>query len=155
MALRLAFFSVWLALAVTAGAQPDAITGQWVEPTGSVIRIDRCGDQMCVWVVSLSKKAPSSFDIYNPDPAKRSRPLCGLQIGTGFIPRSPGEARDGTLYDPKTGKTYHGQMKLNGSRLDLRGYVGLPLFGETQIWTRPTSPVMSCSTVTEGAKADK
>jgi uncharacterized protein (DUF2147 family) len=136
-----------LALLLTAGAavaHTADMTGEWIEPTGSVVRIDHCGPQLCMWVVTISSKAPSTFDIYNPDPARRSRSLCGLQIGSGFSLHSPGDARDGTVYDPKSGKTYHGQIKLEGDRLYLRGYVGIPLFGETQTWTRPSSLVSPC-----------
>jgi uncharacterized protein (DUF2147 family) len=133
-----------LLLAGIAAAQSNDITGEWVEPTGSVIRIDHCGQQLCMWVVAVSRKAPSEFDIYNPDPSKRSRSLCGLEIGSGFTLRSPIDARDGTVYDPKSGKTYHGQIRLDGGRLSLRGYVGIPLFGETQTWTRPPAPVNPC-----------
>jgi uncharacterized protein (DUF2147 family) len=134
-----------LALVSATGAQSNEITGQWTEPTGSVIRIDSCGPHICMWLDAIGPKAPSNFDIHNPDPAKRKRSLCGLQIGNGFAPRSPVEAGDGKLYDPKSGKTYHGQMKLNGNRLELRGYVGFPLFGETQIWARPVAPVSACT----------
>ena len=77
------------------------------------------------------------------------RALCGLEIGRGFTLRTPVEARDGTLYDPKSGKIYHGQLKLNGNKLELRGYVGIPLFGETQIWTRPNAPVKTCTAAGE------
>jgi len=140
---------IGLAIVAVAQAQQSEITGQWIEPTGSAIRIDHCGPQLCMWVVAISPKAPAPFDIYNPDPAKRKRSLCGLEIGSGFSLRTPGEARDGTLYDPKSGKTYHGQLKLNGNKLELRGYVGIPLFGETQIWTRPYAPVKTCATAGE------
>ena len=133
-----------LVLANAASAQPAVITGEWTEPTGSVIRIDQCGERMCMWIVAISKKAPSKLDIYNPDPSKRSRSLCGLQIGSGFLMHSASEAREGTLYDPKSGKTYHGQIKLDGGKLNLRGYLGFPFFGETQTWTRPAAPVSPC-----------
>ena len=142
---------VWLALGCAAAAQSTGIAGQWIEPTGSLIRVDHCGTQICMWVIGISQKAPSTLDIHNPDPAKRGRSLCGLQIGSSFVVRSQDEASGGTLYDPKTGKTYHGQLKLIGDRLELRGYVGLPLFGETQIWTRPAAPVKTCSP-SDGAK---
>jgi uncharacterized protein (DUF2147 family) len=98
-----------------------------------------------MWVIGISQKAPSTLDIHNPDPGKRGRSLCGLQIGSGFVVRSQDEAGDGTLYDPKSGKTYHGQLKLQGNQLELHGYIGFPLFGETQIWTRPVAPIMTCS----------
>jgi len=39
------------------------LTGQWTEPTGSVIRVDRCGGRICLWIVSIGPKAPSKFDI--------------------------------------------------------------------------------------------
>jgi len=149
--MRFALESLLIALAsvtMAQGQQPE-ITGQWIEPTGSAIRIDYCGTQLCMWVVAISPKAPAPFDVYNPDPAKRKRSLCGLEIGRGFTLRTPGEAREGTLYDPKSGKTYHGQLKLNGNMLELRGYVGIPLFGETQIWTRPYAPVKACATTGE------
>lgn len=133
-----------LLFAGTAAPQTVGLTGEWIEPTGSVLRIDHCGPRLCMWVVAISNRAPSKFDIHNPDPTKRSRSLCGLQIGSGFSLRSPGDARDGTMYDPKTGKIYHGQIKLEGDKLYLRGYVGIPLFGETQTWTRPSSPVIPC-----------
>ena len=146
-AFKLLLFSA--VFACVAGAQTDRITGQWTEPTGSVIRVDRCGSQICMWVVAVSPRAPAKVDINNPDSQKRNRRLCGLQIGSSFVPRSPLEAKNGTLYDPKSGKTYHGQIKLNGNKLELRGYVGFPLFGETQIWTRPNAPVKPCTPISE------
>ena len=148
---KLAVGLLFIALAMACGiqAQPAGFTGQWIEPTGSVIRVDRCGERVCMWVVAIGPKAPAKLDIYNPDPAKRKRGLCGLQIGSGFMIRTPDEARDGTLYDPKTGKTYRGNIKLVGNKLELRGYVGIPLFGENQTWTRPGSPVTECTTVGE------
>jgi uncharacterized protein (DUF2147 family) len=136
---------ILLALACPIWAQTNGITGQWTEPTGSVVRVDRCGSQICMWLVALSPRAPAITDIYNPDPAKRKRSLCGLEIGSDFVPSSSAEAREGMLYDPKSGRTYHGQIKLNGNQLELRGYIGFPLFGEKQIWTRPRAPVEACS----------
>ena len=136
---------IGMALVFELRAQPAGLTGQWVDPNGAVIRIDRCGERICMWVAALSSKAPSKMDIYNPDPAKRTQPICGLQIGSAFVMHAPNDARDGTLYDPKTGKTYHGNIKLDGNRLQLRGYIGIPLFGESQTWTRPTAPVTGCA----------
>jgi uncharacterized protein (DUF2147 family) len=149
--MRFAFEQLLLAIAMfsVAHAQQPEITGQWIEPTGSIIRVDHCGPQLCMWIVAISPKAPAPFDIYNPDPAKQKRSLCGMEIGRGFTLRAPGEARDGILYDPKSGKTYHGQLKLNGNRLELRGYIGIPLLGQTQIWTRPPAPVRSCAAAGE------
>lgn len=127
-------------------AQIAGVLGNWTDPMGSVIHIGRCGGQVCLWVVSLSKHATANTDIYNPNPSLRSRALCGLEIGRGFQLHDNDHATDGTLYDPKTGKTYHGMLTAEGATLELRGYVGIPLFGRSQTWTRPARPVKACAT---------
>ena len=125
-------------------AQAGSVLGDWSDPTGSVIRIDRCGREVCLWLVALGPSAPSPTDIHNPDPSERSRALCGLKIGSGFSLRDPGHAAGGTLYDPKTGKTYHGMMATEGANLELRGYVGIALFGRSETWVRPAKPLQTC-----------
>ncbi len=125
-------------------ARTAGILGDWTEPTGSVVRIGRCGADVCMWIVSISERAPATTDIYNPNPALRSRSLCGLEIGSGFIPHGPEHATGGTLYDPKTGKTYRGMITSDGSTLALRGYIGIPLFGRSQTWRRSPPPVKVC-----------
>jgi uncharacterized protein (DUF2147 family) len=126
----------------------SGVLGDWQDPTGSVVHIGRCGPEVCLWLVALSPSAPATTDVHNPDPALRSRALCGLKIGAGFTLRDSDHASGGSLYDPKTGKTYHGAMAAEGTaagaKLDLRGYVGIPLFGESQTWTRPTAPARPC-----------
>ena len=44
----------------------------------------------------------------------------------------------GTILDPKKGKTYKVKFTLreNGSKLKVRGYIGIPTVGRTQIWQR-------------------
>jgi uncharacterized protein (DUF2147 family) len=131
-------------MSLALAAQSTGVLGNWQDPTGAIIHIDRCGSDVCLWIAALSPTAPSPFDIHNPDPAAHGRGLCGLKIGSGFSLRDSGHATGGTLYDPKTGKTYHGNMTAEGGKLDLRGYVGIPLFGESQTWTRHSEPVPPC-----------
>ena len=52
---------------------------------------------------------------------------------------SDGVWEDGTIYDPMSGKTYDCTMKIKdgGKSLDIRGYIGVSLFGRTSTWTRP------------------
>ena len=122
--------------ALPAPAQNSGVASDWREPGGSVIRIAPCGAELCARLVALSSQAPGRADVHNPDPAKRIRPLCGLQIGYGFQPSGPDHAEGGHLYDPKSGKTYQGEMTARGDHLMLRGYVGIKLFGRTEEWTR-------------------
>ncbi len=44
----------------------------------------------------------------------------------------------GRVLDPKSGHVYRGKMTLidNGCKLNLRGYIGIPLFGRTETWLR-------------------
>lgn len=126
-------------------AQPRSILGQWQDPSGSVVRIDRCANLLCIWIVAVNKKAPATTDVHNPDSRLRSRSLCGLMIGEGFHPSGKEVAEDGTLYDPKSGRTYHGEMKLVGDELHLRGYVGFSIFGRTEIWQRPSGTYPACA----------
>ncbi|MDX5321855.1 MAG: DUF2147 domain-containing protein [Bacteroidota bacterium] len=46
---------------------------------------------------------------------------------------------DGTIYDPKEGKTYSCKMWFengNINELKMRGYVGISMLGRTDNWTR-------------------
>ncbi|OGT38461.1 MAG: hypothetical protein A3F11_09990 [Gammaproteobacteria bacterium RIFCSPHIGHO2_12_FULL_37_14] len=45
---------------------------------------------------------------------------------------------NGEILDPKNGKLYRSTIRLlnNGQKLNVRGYIGLPLFGRTQTWIK-------------------
>lgn len=121
-------------------AQAPGVRGYWREPSGSVLRIALCGHELCVDIAALNHGNRAFTDAHNPDPRLRNRPLCGLRIGEGFTEVDPQHARGGHLYDPKSGRTYSGQMTAEGNLLNLRGYVGLPIFGRTETWVRTTQP---------------
>ena len=77
------------------------------------------------------------LDDKNPDTASRARPLNGAVILRGFRYAGDGRWTDGTIYDPDTGKTYKCNMQLKrADSLSIRGYIGLPLFGRSTLWTR-------------------
>lgn len=130
--------------ASTAAAQGPTVLGYWREPGGSVIRIAPCDRELCVEIIGLSAGNHPVTDLRNPDPRLRNRPLCGLRIGSGFVEVDPQHARSGHLYDPRSGRTYSGQMTAEGNFLQLRGYIGLPMFGRTQTWVR-APPAAPCS----------
>jgi uncharacterized protein (DUF2147 family) len=76
------------------------------------------------------------FDWRNPDAAKRSRALLGVPLLNGFTYSGDDVWEGGTIYNPDDGKTYKCKMTLNGNRLDVRGFIGISLFGKTTTWTR-------------------
>ncbi len=145
--LRIRILTVALLLAPTLalGAPSSSLLGDWSEPTGSIIRIEQCPTGICLRIVSLSSKAPSEFDLNNPDPTQRTRALCDLEIGKEFRLTDSSRASGGVLYDPKSGHTYRGQMMLDGDVLKLRGYIGTPIFGKTEVWQRSAAILAPCA----------
>jgi uncharacterized protein (DUF2147 family) len=121
------------------------IFGDWQSKAGSIVRIERCGTQVCMRLVQILNTAGATTDFHNPDAALRNRSLCGLQIGNSFTLSGPNHAEGGILYDPKSGKSYRGSLSVEGTTLHLRGYVGIPIFGATQDWDRPNGPVTPCT----------
>lgn len=136
--------AIFATLCCTAAAAEDGILGRWTDPTGSTIQVERCSGGVCARLVGISKQAPTQVDGHNPNSALRTRALCGLQIGSNFHLRDASHADGGTLYDPKSGKTYSGSMTSQGNKLKLRGYVGIKMFGRSEIWTRATSSAVTC-----------
>lgn len=119
-----------------ASATPAGFTGNWSTGDGSVVKVAPCGGDVCLTLVKVTPTAPVTTDAQNPDAHLRSRPLCGLRIGFGFKSEGENAASGGHLYDPKSGRTYNGKLELKGDRLHLRGYVGVALFGRSEVWTR-------------------
>ncbi len=143
----LTLFFLWIV--PTAYAQTSALFGDWREPSsGSIIRIALCDDGICLQLVHVSPRAPSMFDIYNPDPSQRGRALCGLRVGSHFGLKDASNAAGGILYDPKSGGTYRGLIRVHGDQLILRGYLGTPLLGRNEMWQRVRDTVASCSSTT-------
>ena len=132
-------------LATAAMGQMAGVKGNWRPPTGSIISAYSCGDAVCMKIMQLEQGAPGTEDHNNPEASLRSRPLCGLQIGSGFKVVADGnKAEGGTLYDPKAGKTYSGALKADGDVLKLRGYIGIKMFGRSEEWTRVHEAVDVC-----------
>jgi uncharacterized protein (DUF2147 family) len=48
------------------------------------------------------------------------------------------EYNGGEILDPENGKIYRARLKLDdgGKKLDVRGFIGISLFGRSQIWLR-------------------
>lgn len=75
------------------------------------------------------------LDVENPEESLQSRPLMGLNLVSGFV-FDDDQWEDGQIYDPKEGKTYKCRMRLKKGKLEVRGYIGAPMFGKTVVWTR-------------------
>jgi uncharacterized protein (DUF2147 family) len=133
-----------------ARAATDPLFGFWlVENQRSIIEITPCGESACgkiVWLKEpLDKTGQPLTDNLNSDDELRGRPLCGIEIINRFRRSAPGAWSDGSIYSPREGKTYSASMELrDDGALKLRGYVLLPLFGRSQVWTRETDDRGGC-----------
>lgn len=69
--------------------------------------------------------------------AKKNQPVEGLEILWGFH-RDGAQWTGGQVLDPETGKIYSATITVQdgGSKLKLRGYIGISLIGRTQYWLR-------------------
>lgn len=129
-----AMFAV-LVCPVWAGDGGDLLLGDWVTSENDRIRVYKQGEYF------FGKPAPYPWqeprlDVNNPDPALRTRILSDALILENFRYEA-GKWVGGTAYDPNNGKTYRCEIRLQGDReLALRGYVGIPLFGRTEVWRR-------------------
>ncbi|MDD2834084.1 MAG: DUF2147 domain-containing protein [Methylotenera sp.] len=68
---------------------------------------------------------------------RKGKRIIGMTIVEGI--QLKGDSYEGgEILDPENGKTYRCLMKLDesGNKLEVRGYIGISLFGRSQIWTR-------------------
>lgn len=119
----------------------DAVIGRWyTTDKGGIVEIYQCGDELCGRIVWLKdpnfEDGKPKTDLNNPDENKRQDPIIGLNMLKGFEADGTNKWDNGTIYDPKNGKTYSCKMELDGDVLSVRGYIGFSLFGRTETWTR-------------------
>jgi uncharacterized protein (DUF2147 family) len=140
---RLILFLLALSVSATTYAQtnPSAIVGEWLsQKKDSRILIYKQSDRRSgdaffgkiVWGTGGSPK-----DEKNPNPALRNRELVGTVILNDFKFDGDDTWQGGTIYDPREGKTYSCKMTLkDAAHLNIRGYIGVSLFGRTEVWTK-------------------
>lgn len=124
-----------VAAAPLAAAEP--VDGMWTtaEKDG-LVRIGDCGATLCGRLAKFLIPAPQGADqrdVNNPDKTLRGRKLLGLPILTGF--KADGKVWRGTIYDPKSGRSYRSILKRrNATTLEVKGCIGP--FCQTQLWKK-------------------
>ena len=138
--LRLASLSLLLGLAARPvlaqpAAPPRDPTGDWfTEDKKGVIHVGPCGPAICGSIVGISDWAQDG----SPPKDTEGRSECQLAFIHDMKPGDDGR-RHGTVTNPRDGKTYTAQLWLDDTGdLRLRGYIGLPILGSTQVWTKFT-----------------
>lgn len=120
----------------------DALAGKWLTASGDAqVLIYPAKGKFSGRIVWLKTPNDSSgkleTDDKNPDKALAKRPLMGLEMLNGFAYTDDGVWEGGTIYDPKTGKSYSCKISMvSPNQLHVRGFVGISLLGRTETWSR-------------------
>jgi uncharacterized protein (DUF2147 family) len=132
-------------LAGSAAADQPSASGQWRQVD------DRTGEVRSI--ITIAERNGSYHGMVSqifPRPGEDPNPICSACTGKlrdtsvrGF-PLLSGMKRDGldysggTIIDPESGSVYRAKMTLNpdGKTLVVRGFIGIPLLGRSQTWSR-------------------
>ena len=104
--------------------------GFWLtEDRGGIIQIRPCGDALCGIIVGLTDWPATGIKV-----DVRGNPQCHYTLLAGLKPEDDGRWH-GTVTNPEDGRTYSAEVWVPADGvLRLRGYIGLPLLGSTQLW---------------------
>jgi uncharacterized protein (DUF2147 family) len=139
MRIHLPLVAAAVLAASSALAQPAPHLGRWVTESGNLeVEIAPCGEALCGTVVKVLANRSMSAAVEEMKPAD-TRPALGMVILSGLKPAGDGELR-GEIYNRENAKTYSASVSFaQPDQLLVRGYVGLPVFGKTQVWRRPAA----------------
>lgn len=116
---------------------PNPSLGRWITESGNLeVDIAPCASGLCGTVVRVLANRSMSGPGQEMQAAD-SRPALGMVILSELQPAGEGEFA-GTIYNRENGKTYSVKLAPDAAgQMLVRAYVGLPLFGKTQVWRRP------------------
>jgi uncharacterized protein (DUF2147 family) len=137
--------TLFVAFMVTLHADEPSPAGLWrtiddsTGQTKGLVRIREVGGH-------LEGKIEKIFPRPGDDPAPRcdkcdgtrkNRPVLGMTILSGLAKQGD-DYEGGEILDPENGKVYRAKLKLSdgGRKLEVRGFIGVSLFGRSQMWLR-------------------
>ena len=142
--------AVWAATAVS---EPSA-TGLWEQvdeksgqPESWFNIVEKDGVYVGTIVKMFPKPGdppPETFRCSKCEGADKDQPVLGLTLIKG-MKRKGVKYEDGTIMDPRDGNVYRALMELSpdNKRLEVRGYLGVALFGRSQTWNRLPDDAMA------------
>jgi uncharacterized protein (DUF2147 family) len=138
-------FAITTAILCVAAVTPASAgdpRGIWMTDDGKAkVSIVSCGGGLCGNIVALTEPndpatGKPKTDSNNPEAAKRTRPMIGVQIVIDMKQDSTDKWK-GQVYNAEDGKTYSGSITLvNASTLTLQGCALGGLICKNRTWTR-------------------
>jgi uncharacterized protein (DUF2147 family) len=138
---KVLFFCLFISSSFRASAQMTAadILGNYVVPSkdGAIQIYEKDGKYYGKIILN---KDPEKLDLNNPDKEKQKLKVLGMTILNGFKFDGDDAWENGTIYDPKNGKTYSCKItRLANGDLNIRGFIGVSLLGRTETFTKIVS----------------
>ncbi len=136
----------FLMISVSFAAVSGAPTGLWRtidDKTGqqkSVVRISLSGGKLYGTIVKVSPGENMTGDVCTGCKGRyKDKSLVGVTIMQGLTQDSsnPSQWSGGSITDPKDGKSYRCLVNYTSNgQIEVRGYVGVSMFGRSQTWYR-------------------
>ena len=128
---------------VTSIAFAQSPAGLWKtvdDATGkekAIIRITEMGGVFTGKVEKLLDSAKQDSKCDECTDSRKGQPVVGLTIIRN-IKKGESHWEGGDILDAANGKVYRARLTLSedNKKLDVRGYMGTPMFGRTQTWSR-------------------
>jgi uncharacterized protein (DUF2147 family) len=137
------FVFMLISQSIFAQTKSDAIVGIWLSEAKDLkVEVYRQKNQYfgkMVWFDCPPNTPQMEHyrDRANPNPSLRSRAWLGMILLQNLVFDGKNEWENGDIYDPNSGSTYRSKVKLlDAQTLQVRGYIGIPLFGKTMVFNR-------------------
>lgn len=130
------------------GSRPeDALLGEWwTEGNEGRVKFIRMRDGTFRGITTCCKHPDSDrhpqTDRHNPKPELRGRSTLGIVLIWKLRYEGDGEYEGGYVYNPRDGNTYRFEIEIiDKDTIEIHGYLGISLFGQSQIWKRANGAV--------------
>lgn len=105
----------------------------------SLVRITEAGGAIVGRIEKLLEPGKQEARCEKCTDARKDQPVLGMTIINSVKPNEDRtQWEGGEILDPNNGKTYKVRLKPveSGQRMEVRGYIGAPILGRTQVWVR-------------------